>query len=450
MDKVELGSTVYTQKTSSQEVYKPVGTGFQKKDSIGPHPEASSWCCCFGDCVGKIVRLSFLIFRCICSCFCKKESKELLKALPKKLPDPITTSNDVKTPTEEEVIQESLRFAEAYQQREKQLSEARRAMSSQIQKLIEQYQEKLVEEPPKDLIKRIEYSNQIKKDLELIRTQIQELRLQASSLTFNRCEEQSQTIEGLLGMIQETQKSAQHLLQDQANAIYTNELLAQGWEIDPVPKNGNCLLLSLSGKNPHEAATLRKNLVPAIREKIITHPGDDTVVNVKWTIQSLMMDDLDRLVGYPKAFKERIQNEGVDFILSEEPGEGWQAYLDALAQDGAFCGEPELSVLHELLGANICVYQAKKPPYRKDEQGRLFVLDKKLASEYPESFVFSDGFFREWLNSLNWPQEQLLPHCTYPSENSPHDKNSSHYVILRDHHYEILKRTSYNLRYRGS
>ncbi len=310
-------------------------------------------------------------------------------------------------------------------------SEARHELSDEIQQLINEYDKQLMnlssnDQSTRDITKKIERSNQIKNELELIRSQIRELQLQASTATAVRCEEQSQQIEFFLSMIEETLQTANRLLLEQASAIYTEELLKQGWEIITVPKNGDCLLLSLSGNDVSKAANLRIRLVETLREKIKTNPG------LKWTIQSLMRD-LEQLVGYPEWFKQKIRERGEEFIASEE---GWQAYLKALLEPGVFAGEPELSVLHEIVGVNIHVYKPKAPPLQRDEQGRIFVLDPSLAYRHPESFVFSQPFYEEWINS-HGKDQKFVPLRRYPEEPTYRDTS---YVILREHHYDILVR----------
>jgi hypothetical protein len=313
--------------------------------------------------------------------------------------------------------------------RQELFSEARHALSDDIQEHIEKYLKQLMalssnDQSTGDITKRIECSSQIKNELELIRFQIQELQLQASTPTGKRCQEQSTLIKSLLEMIDETLQTANRLLLEQASAIYTNELLKQGWKIISVPKNGDCLLLSLSGNDVSKAADLRKRVVKTLREKITTNPG------LKWTIQSLMRD-LEQLVGYPEWFKREIRTRGEGFIASEE---GWQAYLKALSEPGVFAGEPELSVLHELVGANIHVYQPKAPALQRDEQGRIFVLDPSLADRHPESFVFSQPFYEEWINS-HGKDQKFVPLRRYPEKPAYRDTTR---VILREHHYDIL------------
>lgn len=311
-------------------------------------------------------------------------------------------------------------------------SEARHTLSDDIQMLIEQYSGQLMALSDNDqsmgnITERIQRSSQIKKEIEHISSQIRELQLQASTATAVRCEEQSQQIEFFLSMIEETLQTANRLLLEQASAIYTRELLKQGWEITSVPKNGDCLLLSLSGNDESKVADLRNRLVKTLREKIPTNQS------LKWTIQSLMRD-LEQLVGYPEWFKLKIRERGEEFIVSEE---GWQAYLKALSEPGVFAGEPELSVLHELVGANIHVYQPKAPPFQKDEQGRIFVLNPALADKHPESFVFSQPFYEEWINSHHLPQDQkFVPLRCYPERSTNKDTIC---VIFREYHYDILK-----------
>lgn len=336
-------------------------------------------------------------------------------------------------------------------------------LSSQIDLSIDRLQEKaltLNDENNSSRSNELKLSKGIKDDLEALRLQIAQIQ-EDNPDTAKNCDKLQGKLEFIMGIINEILKSENTIVINQAKMLFGKTLTRQGGKtIIHAENNGSCLFLCLtheSGfhltnekKTPQtwadKAFTLRKNVANLIRKKITEcdaanlirkakhEPEEENVLKMKIRSE---MGDHGHLSGYPEDLKKKIQAGGSTFIWSEEENEGWQAYLKSLELKTTFAGDVELSVLPELLQANILVYTANLDmlEFKRDDQNRLHVFCPQYARLNSQDYVYGKKLAQTWLATHPSTEGKIRPALSIP-ESMPYEKTIS--VMLRGNHYDLL------------
>lgn len=305
-------------------------------------------------------------------------------------------------------------------------------------------------------------AKELQADLQAIEIQINEI------LSENRtpqaitksCNEQKPYLNQAKGIYEGVFKKEEDIVPQQAKVLFRKMLINNmGGKRIKVPNNGSCLLLSLIcggnleiKKDPDMwnalAFELRQRLVGVIRTKI--ESGDE---DLKGKIISEMRDASLIILqtgqpygGYSENLRLKLTMDGQpndEFIFSEEPDQGWQAYLKSLEDPATFLGNIELEFLPELVQANILVYKPNLHELKinRDDTQRLHVFSPEFANKNSKNYVYSKQDRDVWMATHQTENGEvngkILPYQTIP------EKDIKNYgkdicVIFRGNHYDLF------------